>query len=232
MSERIGNLFPLPPGALQRDVVYQFASLSVMGDRSLGDFQKMNAAGWTPTLYAPAIWGDFKEQRFTVTREGYIEIGGLVLMEKPKAAAQLSAEDERVKSLVLEAITKRALGDAALVNANSVRGAFMEAKEAYDDVTFRNAHRDAIVERARCLARWVGQTPDLMVSVEAPVPCRLEGMQLWFFNEARLLPVWRMFEPLAIVQVREELQDKTPKEPLHPVGWPGDDQVGSWDEGP
>jgi hypothetical protein len=48
----------------------------------------------------------------------------------------------------------------------------------------------------------------MMVSTEPPVPCRLEGFQLWFFNDQRLLPVWRLFEPLAIVQVKEEYAGK------------------------
>lgn len=195
--------YSLPSALVDRDKVYQFASLSVMGDNSLGDIEKMRASGWTPTLFKPSSWEGFTN--YKITPEGYIEIGGLMLMEKDRATAQFSAEDERVKPLVIEAISRRALGGTnAVFDGGTVRRAFEEAKAAYDDVPFRNANREAIIKRAHQLARRAGQTPEMMVSTEAPVPCRLEGMALWFFNEARLLPVWRMFEPLAIVQVREE----------------------------
>lgn len=117
--------------------------------------------------------------------------------------------EEEIKALVLEAVGRRALGsNLALVGGNSVGNAWAECKAAYDDTPFRNAHHDVIVERAKKLARRAGQTPDMMVSTEPPVPCRLEGFALWFFNEARCIPVWRLFEPLAIVQIKEELAEQ------------------------
>lgn len=193
---QIGYRFRLPQRALERDVVYQFVS----------SVETAKAHGWMPTDYRE-VWGDAGHDGsgHKVTVYGHIEVCGLTLVERSKKFAQLSAEDERIKPLVLNVIASRALaGNAAIFDGGSVRNAWQETKDAYDDTAFRNANREAIVQRAYKLARRVGQTPELLVSVEPPVPCRLEGMQLWFFNEGRCIPIWRLFEPLAIVQLKDE----------------------------
>jgi hypothetical protein len=202
-TEHIGDHYRLPLSLLEHETLaFQFASVSVMGDESLGDLHKMKAAGWVLTKWEPS----FHPLGFLPTSEGWVTKGGLVLIQKPKVQARLSAEDEVVKAIVLEAVGRRALGSNEALFGNVVRDAWKECKAAYDDTVFRNANRDAIIQRAKRLANRAGQTADSMVSTEPPVPCRLEGFSLFFFNEKRCIPIWRLFEPLAIVQVRAEMQ--------------------------
>jgi hypothetical protein len=121
-----------------------------------------------------------------------------------------SPEDERCKALVCVIAARLALGqNSALFDPMAVRGVFDACKAAYDLVEFRRDNRDAISTIARNMARRYGQAPDLMVSTEAPVPCRIEGMgPLYFFNESRLLPIWRLFEPAAIGRLHREHLDR------------------------
>ena len=202
MKEQIGDLFRLPQRALERNVTYQLVSDADMAAKH----------GWTPTAYDADVWDGCS---CIVTAEGRININGLVLVEKSKPASLEEREDERIKPLVLNVIAARALGgNSALFSGGSVKAAWQEAKAAYDDTAFRAANRGPIIERAKRLARRAGQTPELLVSVEPPVPWRLEDMQLYFFNEQRLIPIWRLFEPLAIVQVKEEMQENLASTPI------------------
>jgi hypothetical protein len=198
---QIGDSFRLPRWSSEPGKAYQWASRTVMGDPSLGDFEKMRKLGWSPVFY-----DENRHAALSKTPEGYVTHGGLILVQKPEAQVAAAREDDKIKALVLEAIAKRALGgNAAVFSSNTVASAWRECKEAYDDMEFRNANREVIRARAEQLARRAGQTPDLMASVEAPVPCRLEGFALWFFNQDRLIPIWRLFEPLAIVQIKGEI---------------------------
>jgi hypothetical protein len=122
-----------------------------------------------------------------------------------------SHEDERCKALVCELVARGALAHpGALYDVRHIPNAWDEVKGAYDAIEFRRSHQKEIIAEAKRIARKFGQTPDLMVSTEPPVPCRIEGMgPLYFYNESRALPIWRVFEPGAIATVMQEKGRKT-----------------------